>query len=662
MSSYDIALSGMNAAQAGFDMVGNNIANAATEGYHKQKLVLTPMVTGTAYAVAPGQGVVVEQITRQIDTLLEQEILRQKALLSQVDRETVTLSTLESALGDLSAEGNSGLNASMDALFNALDDLSMHPWDGVYQNQLVSEADALASQFRSLGDTLSTIETNLRLEAVELVDTVNSLATQIAEMNREITRVSTGGKQSNNLIDQRDQAVAQLSELIGVTVQQRDHDVVDVSISGIPLVMGGAVRELNVTMAQNETLGISIVGSSVVYTDLQGGTIGALMSLRNTIVKNIHTDLDALASTIIQNVNNYHVQGVGSDGSFSDLTGWANASDTLSEIDGISAGYAYIRVTNTSTGEVTRTRVPVMQDASSDTLTEVAQYITSNVANLTASVGGSNQIYLSASPGYTFDFLPEILSEPQTGDISFSGTTDPSVAFSGVFNGTANDTYTFSVSGTGNVGVEDPLTLTVTDDDGATVAVLNIGEGYAAGEMIDIGETGIKVALSTGDLAAGDTFSLDILASSDTSGLWASTGVNTFFTGTTAADMTLDSRIFNNMGRVASSLVSGEADNTNAVRLASIRDQVQSDLENMSCGQFYRRMVANIGQDLSVKELRKTNLEDIYQNLMSQRSEISGVDINDEAAQLLVFEQMFQAMAKYMSTVQSSLESLMAFL
>lgn len=661
MSSYDIALSGMDAAQTGFDIVGNNIANAATEGYHRQKLVLTPAVSGSMYTMASGQGVTVQQVARQIDTLMEQEILRQRSFLGQVDRETATLGTLESALGDLSAEG-SGLNAAIDAVFNALDDLSLHPWDNVYQTQIVSEADAMAGQFRSLGETLTNMEENLRLEAVEMVATVNALAAQVAEMNREITRVSVGGHQSNNLIDQRDRVVSQISELIGVSVQPRDYNVADVSIGGIPLVVGTAVWELGVSTTESQALGISVVGSSVVNTSIEGGKIGGLFALRNTIVQEIHTDLDTLATEIIQNFNDYHVQGVGSSGSFSNLTGWANSSDTLSDLTGVTAGYTYVRVTNTTTGAVTRTKVPVMQGAASDTLTEVAAYITANVANLSASVGGSNQLNLSADSGYTFDFLPQVLSEPDAGDISFSGASDPAVSLGGVYTGTANDTFTFTVTGTGNVGVDTPLTLTVTDDDAATVATLNIGSGYAAGDMLAIGQTGLTVALGVGDLAAGDDFSLEILADSDTSGLLTATGVNTFFSGTSAFDMAVCSDILSDTGRVASSLVAGEANNGNAVRMASLRDTDITALGGVSCGQFYRRLVANVGQDLSIKEIRHRNLEDVLQNLNNQRSEISGVDVNDEAAQLLVFEQMFQAMAKYMSAVQDAMESLMAFL
>ena len=80
---------------------------------------------------------------------------------------------------------------------------------------------------------------------------------------------------------------------------------------------------------------------------------------------------------------------------------------------------------------------------------------------------------------------------------------------------------------------------------------------------------------------------------------------------------------------------------------------------DMTPGEFYRRLVSGIGQELSVKQMQEDNIEVIVQNLTNQQSDVSGVDINDEAARLLVYEQMFQAMAKYLSTIQSSLQAVM---
>jgi len=100
-------------------------------------------------------------------------------------------------------------------------------------------------------------------------------------------------------------------------------------------------------------------------------------------------------------------------------------------------------------------------------------------------------------------------------------------------------------------------------------------------------------------------------------------------------------------------------DNNNALRLAELKDEAVSGLGEMTPGQFYRRLVTDIGQQLYIKQIQQNNIEEIVHNLSSQQSEISGVDINDEAAQILIFEQMFQAMAKYLNTIQSMILTIM---
>ena len=100
-------------------------------------------------------------------------------------------------------------------------------------------------------------------------------------------------------------------------------------------------------------------------------------------------------------------------------------------------------------------------------------------------------------------------------------------------------------------------------------------------------------------------------------------------------------------------------DNTNALRMKDLKDLAVSSLNSLTIGEFYRQLATDIGQQVSVKQMRKDNIEAIVQNLSDQQSQISGVSINDEAAQLLIFEQMFQAVAKYLNVVQLSLASVM---
>jgi len=218
------------------------------------------------------------------------------------------------------------------------------------------------------------------------------------------------------------------------------------------------------------------------------------------------------------------------------------------------------------------------------------------------------------------------------------------------------------VSGAGSVG-NDTLQLEVRDGGGAgdVIATLNIGDGYAAGDELDVGN-GIKISLSTGDFGAGDNFDVDAFASTDTSGVLAAVGLNTFFSGSSALDIAVCSDIAATPGLVATALGADMTDNANALRLVGLKDEAVSSLDALTPGEFYRRLITNIGQEVSIKQMRQESIGAIVQSLSAQQSEISGVNINDEAVQLLVFEQMFQAMAKYIITIQSSISTIMELL
>ena len=144
---------------------------------------------------------------------------------------------------------------------------------------------------------------------------------------------------------------------------------------------------------------------------------------------------------------------------------------------GILDGKSDILLQNTSTGEITRTAIPVLQDASSDTLTEIASFINgASVANVSASVNSSNQLTITADTGYKFDFIPAVLPEPTNSDFT-GATSPPTISVSSIYTGTANDTFRFTVSGAGSVG-NGNLQLVVKDGGGtgSVIATLNIGK------------------------------------------------------------------------------------------------------------------------------------------------------------------------------------------
>ena len=654
MDSFEIGISGLTAAQCAFEIIGNNIANAATEGYHCQKLNLDPAYTSMVDSVLVGGGVDVAEVTRLIDSLLENEILRQQSSLGKISQEVNTLRTVETAFGELSS--GSSLSEAIDEFFNALQDLSVYPDEAVYQQQVVSAAETMANQFKEMDELLEKTINQIALEAENTIHEINSLVETIAQLNDNIKRQEITGGQANNLRDQRDQCIAELSELVDVQTLPRDYGVVDISVAGIPVITGTATVELAVGYQDENVLGITVVGESNYYTDIDGGKLGGLLSLNNDIISDIQDELDTLAGAIIQQVNQCHVQGAGTEGSFTEISGWSMVSEDLADFDPpVTDGNVYIRVIDNNTGAITRTAVPV--DVSADSLTTIASDI-SAITGLTASVSGSKLI-IQADTGYEFDFLPCVLPSPTDSD--FTGTTSPpDVSVSGIYTGTENQTFTFTVSGTDSVG-NGTLSITVTDGDSNTVTTLNVGSGYAAGDLLDLGN-GIKIALGTGDLADGNTFEVDAFAETDTSGFLAAVGINTFFYGTDASNIAVCSDISDSQGRIATALGADMTDNTNVLRLAGLADEALDELGSFTPVEFYRQLVTDIGLQLSVKETRQDNIEAIIQNLASQQNEVSGVDINDEAAQMLIYEQMFQAMAKYLDTVQTSLSTLMDLL
>jgi len=652
MSNFAIGISGLDAARKGLDVIGNNVANAATEGYHKQRINLSPSFSKQQGSVMIGGGVDVQSVSRIIDSLLEDQLLSQQALQGQTTQEYSTLATVEGAFGELTA--GSGLNAEIDRFFGALGDLSAHPDEVIWQDQAVSAAQSLAGRFRTLSDSLSGIESQIRLEVENTVEQVNTLAGQIARLNADIQKIEISGAEANNLRDERDHLITQLVALIGVQTQQRNYGIVDVNVGGIPIVAGTSTIKLEVGLDQTGQLGLTPADSFSYETSVAGGRLGGLLTLKNNIVGDIHDDLDRLAAAVIQQINQLHVQGLGPAGSFTELTGQTVAGTTLADIENVTDGAIYIRVTNTSTGQVSRHKIDV--DASSDTLQTIATRI-SAVTGLSASVGDS-KLHILADTGYKFDFTPAVLSQPTASTLT--GASPPAISVSGIYTGSTNQTFTFTVSGTGQLG-NGTLQLEVTDGDGQAVTTLNLGSGYAAGDILTLGN-GIKIALGPGDLVAGDTFEVDAFADTDTSGLLAAAGMNTFFTGTGASDIAVGSEIVSSPDRIATSLGPDTTDNANALRLAAVRDLEITGLDSLTPGEFYRRLVTDIGRQVNTKKMQSDNIDVVINSLKNQRSELSGVDINEQAAQMLVFEQMFQAMAKYLTTVQSSISTIMDML
>jgi len=650
MHGHSIAISGLDVAQKALQVIGNNIANAATEGYHRQEAMIAP-VTGDPLATLPiGYGAEVTGIRRTGDMLLEGEIWRQRPALGQADQELTTLKALEGAMGDLTG---GGLASAISNFFGSLDELASEPDSPAFREQVVGAASGLASQFRVLGSSINELAGHIVHQARDLAQQINDLAGRIVDANSAIQDLHSRGASDSNLLDQRDRAVSELADLADVQVGQAEDGSYNVYVWGTPVVLGAHQTEIEVGYTEGGRIGVSVKDAMHYDVSVRRGRLGGLLALYNDLLPAVKGDLDTLAAEIIGRVNRYHVEGTGAAGSFTELTGEEMADGPVGEWPmPVSAGDIRFRVVDTQTGDVACHTVTI-SDPSVDTMADVAAAFDAASANVTALIT-DGRLHLVADSGYAFDFMPVVPPDPAASTLT--GTASP--ALSGVYGGETNQTLTATVVGTGEVGVAADLSLEIRDEAGALLRTLNVGEGYAAGDPLQVAD-GIDLAISQGTLNAGEAFTVDAIARSDPTGFLAAAGINTLLAGTSSETMEVTGRLLSSASCLATSLGSAGLDNLNVRRMAGVGDEPIADLGSDLPADAFRGIVSGVGHKVALRQDRRDALQSLLEELGRQRDDISGVDVNEEAATLLVLERMFQGMAKYLGAVDRAHQTLM---
>jgi flagellar hook-associated protein FlgK len=356
-------------------------------------------------------------------------------------------------------------------------------------------------------------------------------------------------------------------------------------------------------------------------------------------------------------------------------------TDVASMVPPVQAGTIYIRVTDAA-GQDCRYAVNVTSDS---TLESVAADIAA-IPGLEDNTGVNNgRLQIVANTGYTFDFLPGVLSSPTAtvpsplaGAGSLASEAPPIISVGGIYTGTANETYTCSVTtvppgqtfaiGTGTMELE------IRNGSGVVINKVNIGQGYAPGtlngpqeESTIVVENGIIINLKSngagpGYLNDGESFTIDAIANSDTSGFLAAAGINCFFSGTGAGSIEMTDYVGQDGRNIAISRGTGLEDNTNAVAIARLGQSALADLGGQSITEYYQQLSVGLGNQISITQMQYDNTDGILQSLEKQQDDISGVDVNDQASLMMLYERMFQGMAQYMNTISKTLETVMTIL
>jgi flagellar hook-associated protein FlgK len=674
MAGYEIGISGLKAAQRALDVIGNNIANAATEGYHKQDINLRAASESYSGGFMIGQGVDFVGVLRRINSIIEEQLLDQDATMSSLSRQMESLQSIESALGELAT---SGISTSLDNFYNAFSDLSLRPNDVTLQSAVVSAAQTLTNQVRNIASVITDLQDMTYSEAQSTVGKINELTTQIAGMNDIIYSQQVREVDSSNTMDQRDKLIIELNRLVAVKVTEKEYGQVDVVVSGIQVIAGNYATPIQADLLSDGgtgTLVLSVIGSEQIQAQAEGGSLGGVFTLQNTVLQEIIDKLDTLAQTVISETNKVHVQGVGTSGSFTSQTGWTMTQENVLDfVPPVTAGTIYVRMTAPD-GSVSRHAVPV---DSSSTLQSIADDLAA-IPGLEDDTGLNNgRLQIIANSGYSFDFLPGVLSEPSSyipnplaGAGAGAAEMPPTIQISGLYTGSLNQDYTCTVqttpAGQTNAVGSGVMQLVIQDGTGTTIALINVGEGYEAGTEVSL-ENGIKISLgsngvSPGYLNDGEVFTISALANSDTSGFLAAAGINCFFSGTDASSVALNENIVQSGQNIAVSRSADQVDNANVAVLAQLGQTAITSLGGLTTTDYYRNLTVDVGNQLSFMQLQYDNSQGIYKNLEDQRNEVSGVDINDQAMQMMVYERMFQAMSKYMNTVFNSIDTMMTIL
>ncbi|THJ65059.1 flagellar hook-associated protein FlgK [Arthrobacter echini] len=247
-SGITTAHSGLAAARAGLEVTGQNIANATTPGYTRQRLETSSVapVRPSMFATGAraGEGVLAQGIARLGDAHLEARVRSTAGAAGYTAVRAQAFSVLEESLRE---PGTTGVSASLQDFWAGWQDLSVDSDKGASTSSLLSVAGTLTSRIGSGYREIGTQWASIRSSAESLVTEVNDAASQVAELNRQIRSAVTTGSSANELIDRRTTLTGALAGLTGATVRDNSDGTADVLLAGNPLVLGTTTRSLQVS-------------------------------------------------------------------------------------------------------------------------------------------------------------------------------------------------------------------------------------------------------------------------------------------------------------------------------------------------------------------------------------------------------------------------------
>lgn len=302
-SILNMARTAMAVQQTAVQVASQNISNATTAGYSRQRVdTATTLPTVFPYG-SVGTGVGIKSITRSRDTLLDANFRQNSARASSADTQSTALSQIQDIFGEPST---TGLSASIGAFFSAWSDLSNDPTNSSAKSVVVETGNNVANTLNQFSSQLSQLDQDNRDGMNADVTQVNTLSKQIADFNREIVSAESGGQPANDLRDARDRLVDQVSSLVGGQVVEHPNGSIAIYTGGRMIVDDTTVKQLQMNDGQPPT--VSYAGSPNPVDGI-GGSLGGRIAISTTTIPAVMARLDSLASGLVTTVNAIHSTG-----------------------------------------------------------------------------------------------------------------------------------------------------------------------------------------------------------------------------------------------------------------------------------------------------------------------------------------------------------------
>ena len=651
MSLLNVGSRALLANQVALQTAGHNIANVNTPGYSRQSVVLQTVqgqFTGGGYI---GKGVDVQTILRNQSELLT----RQAAQAGSIQASDSVRAERMRQLQEVFSGGTEGLGASINDMMNALSDVVSSPTDITARNVVLTRMSETAARMRSSAERLNDIQFTVSQQLQGSIDTVNNLATQIAAVNEQVARAKGNGQTHNDLLDQRDQLIREMNQYVQVSQIPADDGTVGLFVGGSqPLVLGNVATELSVGDATafpgsgQLKLFFNRPGEPAFEMDenvLGGGSVPGLLRFNNTDLAEGRNLLGRIAMGIGMIMNEQQQLGLTLDGQVgkplfslpasmpSSTSGAGVGNVTFTDPTKFSASDYEIQFTTGTAGQVVR-----LSDGKTTAFTSAANLATLPIDGL------QFNLTTPGAPGERMLFKP----------FSTAAANIQSLVYSPRDLAAANPIN--AAMGTSNSGTLQLGSLKATGEPNPPGLVLPPNANAAA---VPPALGGVQLTFNAGPPITYDVLNRasppTTLATAQTyvSGTpisingWEITLVGTPKSGdTVVVGNALDPKYGDAYTRNAG----------NASSLLGLRDVKMFDESTLSDG--YASAIAQVGTRTQSALFATKVSEALANNLERDRTAVSGVNLDEEAARLIQYQQAYQASAKMIQIAQNIFDSL----